>query len=600
MSAGSRERRAVALLDNLADWVVLVDHQGIIQFVNRGDEPNRTNLEGERLDQLPFFGPALAAAVLDVSAGQGARELETHPSEAFRVTVSPAAHEGAGAVCLVARRLARDRASLERCLEKEKLQIAVEATGLGLWSWDVATKEVVWNEQMKRLTGGQPVNFAEWFECVAHPEERTRTAWALARMERVGTIEPVMARIVRRDDGETRWVVMSGRVLPDRHGEPAIVVGATLDITEYQTATARLVEAQRMESVGHLTAGVAHNFNNTLMVITSCLEALASSVREDDLPWVRDALLASRQASETVRQLMTYAGQGKPGEPRIRDVTTLLHDLARTCRRAIETSIELRVMATGPAPARCETGALEEVFTNLILNARDALIDARTEQAQIEVEVRTESSFGEGWISVLVRDNGPGIAEDLRNKIFEPFFSTKADRGTGLGLASCQAIVARHGGQIACRCANGGGTEFLVLLPMEELAELAPQSESPSSPVAVALRVLLVEDEPAIRRVVALGLERRGMVVVHASDAEELTRALAENSEFDVVLLDRSLGAQSGRDLVQPLRAALPRARLCFFTGQHINAEEASLVDAVIQKPIRIQVLADALLAPSK
>ena len=242
---------------------------------------------------------------------------------------------------------------------------------------------------------------------------------------------------------------------------------------------------------------------------------------------------------------------------------------------------------------QCSPGALEQVLSNVLFNARDALVLAATASPRVSITARDVERFDDRWIEILIADNGPGVPNELRSQIFEPFFTTKAGSGTGLGLASSQAIVQQHGGQLACRPAAPCGTEFLILLPSVPLPAGRTSERSDSETTEPdTKRVLLVEDEPAIRRIFSLGLTRMGFEISTAASTVEARRLLEDGIAADVVLLDMTLGSGVGASLLKLVREKLPAAKVFYFTGQLVDESDAGEVDGVIQKPIDLRDLA--------
>lgn len=478
------------------------------------------------------------------------------------------------------------------------LQGAARAAGVGLWTWDLGSNHAVWNEPMHTLTGHDtPLTLPEWIEELTHSADRADLTALCASLDLPGPFPDSVSRIVR-SDGEIRWVVMSGQVLSNRAGGARAVVGACSDVTSSQRAAQRLAQAERMETIGHLAAGVAHNFNNMLMIISPCLETLQHELNGQHESIVRDALHATERSGDIVRQLMLIAGQGDFGDARPQAVGTVAADVVRICDRLMPAGMALKLVTSSEPTVNAAEGTIEQVLTNLILNARDALVDAGTSEPTITIEVAAETHFDSQWARVLVRDNGPGISPELESQIFAPFFTTKPGRGAGLGLSTSEAIATQLAGQLVCR-STPGETEFLLLVPAIRDNKQASMAGPPPAPAPLgqptAERILLIDDEPAICRAIGNALRRSGMHVISASSAEDVELVLRDAQDFELVLLDRSLGSLSGTSLIATLRTNLPAAKILFFTGQHIAGDELGLVDGVLHKPIGGTALVSAI-----
>jgi CheY-like chemotaxis protein len=301
-------------------------------------------------------------------------------------------------------------------------------------------------------------------------------------------------------------------------------------------------------------------------------------------------------------QLMTFAGQQNDRGKVVSSVGELCRRTVQLCRRSFPQAIILGVTIESDGFVEAAPGALEQVISNVLLNARDALEGSGAAAPRVELIARNVSRFDERWVEILVSDNGPGVLPALGASIFDPFVTTKRGKGTGLGLATSQAIVQQLGGQMAHRPCDGGGAEFLILLPEASLPSEKPSAKPSASPAASAgTSVLLIDDEPAIRRVVEQGLGRRGFRVVSVDGEEQVREVLDAGEVFEFVLLDRSLQGHDGRKLVPLLRAGLPGVQVYLFTGEFVEDAEEVGVDGIVQKPVRIRELASliqAALAP--
>lgn len=587
-----------ALLDAVPSHIVEVDEDFRVRYQNHHSFQYR--LDESVVAQLPkntrVACERVLRAVLEdgkprhfLCDGGGGLHLRT---DVTRLAGSPDKM-----LCLVTNDLTDETTVREE--ERQKLAIALEASQIGLWSWNLRTDTVVWDRRMREMTGHDiPLNLPAWVEHLTHPDDRAEVAANADLLNRPGPLPTAVSRIIR-PDGQVRWIMFQCTVRFGADGKPLSIVGASLDVTERQRLNEKLQAAERMEALGHLTAGVAHNFNNMLMVITPCLEAIEESSSEEMQEDLRDAIAATERAAEVVRQLMAFAGQryqSKRAETRVCD---LIEEVARLSRRSLKNEVSLLLDVQSRACISAAPGSIQQVLSNVVNNARDALNAAQKKHARIEIQCRDVSLFDEDWVEIVVGDNGPGVPDELRSKIFEPFVTTKNGKGTGLGLASSLAIVEQHGGQLACRPRESGGTEFLILLPA-----LAPRARSlsvapPEQELGVVegIRVLIVDDELAIRRLISRALSKAGMSVTCAECADSLERVLQDSVQFDFVLLDRSLRVGHGKNLLPRLRLALPQAKVFYFTGEPVAANEANQVDGVVQKPLEVRELVEVIRA---
>ena len=521
----------------------------------------------------------------------------------YRVFVTPApSSDGSVGGCFVALDISR-LIEQERALAEveQKLRIALSSTGVGLWTWDIASGEVLWDDGMRRVMGRtEPLDLPAYLEHAAHPNDREAIRLSGEHALASGRFEPVTHRIVR-PDGEVRWVLAMGEVQCDPSGRPLRFMGGNLDITAQRDLEEQLRLAHKMEAVGRLTAGVAHNFNNMLMVVMPSLDLLRRVVPESHAALLDHAAGASERAADMVRKLMTFAGQRRRVDPGICDAGDLAVRITAMCERTFDRHIALTCeTADSELRVRADEGDLEQVVMNLLLNARDAVLDANREHPRIETWVTRHEDDprlpGAGpLVVIVVKDNGSGMSEQAKSHAFEPFFTSKdVGRGTGLGLATSYAIARDLGGLIELESTLGAGTTVTVLLPASGpvLRQLPSDPLPPPAPANAS--VLVIDDEPLILRLVAQALTDLGYRVQTAGD-DSTALALLEHERVDVILLDRSMPGTPGTALLGSLRALAPSAKIAYFTGQEVSPEALAEVDAVIQKPVRVTELARAL-----
>ncbi|MBX3174780.1 MAG: response regulator [Gemmatimonadaceae bacterium] len=446
---------------------------------------------------------------------------------------------------------------------------------------------------MERILGHSPDEAAArglawWLEQV-HEEDR-----GVVR-SRIGPALPGRTREwsldyrVRRASGEYAVVHDQGRVIEATAGHGARVVGVLTDVTRLRAMEQRLQHSQRLEIVGQLAAGVAHDFNNVLTAIGGFADVLLEEpalglTPRDDVEQIR--LLVARAAGLS-RNLLGLARRREDNRMRLVDVGAHLQRLKPTLRVLAGASIDLRVDAE---PVELSTaidpGMLDQVVLNLVLNARDASRPG----GRIEVAVAAELDGDEPRVRLSVRDNGSGVPAEVRARVFEPFFTTKGERrGTGLGLWLVREIVQGVGGRIALDSQPGEGTVVSIhfpAIPEPPSGDAAvPATRAPHD--APGLRVLLVDDEPAVRYVTRRLLERNGF---HVDDCDSGHRAIAElearRGEIDVVVTDFHMPGISGTDLLQRLRDLAPEVGCVVFSGV------ADRYAAVITEPGVMSVLA--------
>lgn len=380
-----------------------------------------------------------------------------------------------------------------------------------------------------------------------------------------------------------------------------------------QKSEDQLRHAQKMDAVGRLAGGVAHDFNNMLSVILGHTEmALARLDRKDEhelfesLDTIRQAALRSAGLTQ---QLLAFSRQ-QVVSPRHLDLRGLVRDFEKMLRRVIGDDLKLKIVEPDEAcPVRVDPVQIEQVILNLVINARDAM--PRGGQLVIETRLTTlspqhvfahpDAKLGR-HVELLVRDEGTGMDSDTLGRIFEPFFTTKAEgRGTGLGLSTVYGIVHQAGGSLTVESELDKGSTFRVFLPIAAGRDSwVPVGDAPAS--RGHERILLVEDEPEVRRVCALTLGRLGYDVIVAENEEHALKICAtEERAIHAVLTDVVMPGISGLALVERLRVLRPQLKVLFMSGytdrQIIDASTLNESSMFLQKPFTPDVLGGVLRA---
>jgi PAS domain S-box-containing protein len=372
------------------------------------------------------------------------------------------------------------------------------------------------------------------------------------------------------------------RIAPIKENSQVAFVLCTLfDVTEKKKLEEQLAHAQKMEAIGQLSAGVAHNFNNLLAIILPNTQLCRTDHPSDQR--LADIEQAGRRASDLVRQLVLFAASERAAARVPLDLVTLAHRTADICRATFDRRIAIKVEAPESVPPVLGREAqLEQVLLNVCINARDAVEEGATASPLIVIAVELA---GEGMIRVRVSDNGAGMTEATRLRVFEPFFTTKGvGRGTGLGLASSYAVVTEHGGRIGCESEPGKGASFEIDLPS---ADGAPSARLDITPAAAPTVVLVIDDEPLIRRVLRAILEQNGYAVVEATDGVEGVRAFEQQrASIGAIILDRSMPGISAEDTYQRLADVDARVPVVLLSGLPSDSWQGGRPAVVLPKPV--------------
>lgn len=484
--------------------------------------------------------------------------------------------------------------------QKQRLAFALEATGIGLWSWDAASDRIDWDEATCAIFGrAVPTSFEAYLLSI-HPDDRERAVEHIARALRTGKYDDFELRIVR-PDGAVRCVAGKGRVELGADGAPKRLVGGILDVTDTHRLREELSHTRKLEAVGQLAAGVAHNFNNLLTVVLANIELSIARSPPELLRSLQDSRDAVLHAADLVRQLTLFAGKGRRSPHRDADCAALVERTVEMCRATFQNDVRIELEVEPELGVVLGDAAqIEQVLLNLLLNARDAFDDT-TEDRRITVSARSRTSPDGGrMLELCVADNGMGMSEAVRERATEPFFTTKQPgQGTGLGLSSAYAIVTEHGGRLTFESRVGAGTTARVELP-----GAPPRASEPGRVVERVAAggdgalVLVVDDEPDVRRVMAAVLSTAGYRVLQAgSGAEALDLVTRHADELRLVVLDQAMPGQSGKSVLRELRARGVALPVLGVTGSMTPFEGT---DHALQKPMTADELlraAEALLA---
>jgi two-component system, cell cycle sensor histidine kinase and response regulator CckA len=440
-----------------------------------------------------------------------------------------------------------------------------------------------------------------------------------------GDIAPVEAML---DGAKERWgqFFVTSVEEDERETEAAIVY--MLETTERRTLENQINQSQKMDMVGQLAGGIAHDFNNVLSAIMMANDFLLNAHKPTD-PSFQDIMQIKQNATRAatlVRQLLAFSRR-QTLRPQVLDLGDALSDLTMLLRRLIGEKVKLDLVHGRDLwPVKVDVSQFEQVIVNLAVNARDAMPDGgkltvRTGNVTSEEAGRLsyKGMPAAEYVRIDVVDTGTGIPDDIVDKIFEPFFSTKeVGKGTGLGLSTVYGIVKQTGGFVYVASEAGKGTSFHIFLPRHHPEqEVAPELQAATSAVKEAPKpradltgqgtILLVEDEEGLRSLNARGLRSRGYSVIEASNGVEALEALEErNGAVDLVVSDVVMPEMDGPTLLKSMRGRNPDLKIIFVSGYAEDAFEKSLPEnqqfAFLPKPFTLSQLVAAVketMAPS-
>jgi PAS domain S-box-containing protein len=523
-----------------------------------------------------------------------------------------------------------ERKRLEQALQAqtERLLIGQRTAGVIIMDWDVLTDELAWSDSPEWLRGPVPEGgkYPPYKDQI-HPEDLDR--FLAVRAEGIETLQPGKNeyRIVRTD-GKIIWLHSERLVLPGADGKAARMIIALQDISARKQDEARqlqlaiqLRESQKMEALGTLAGGVAHDFNNIIAAIMGNVELARQDVGHGHLALesLDEIGKASLRAKELVQQILAF-GRRQQVSRRVISLAPVVEESSRLLRTTLPAGVELTVECEQDTPAvLADATQVEQVLLNLCNNAWHA-IQNQVQPGKIELRLQAherraapvayaELAFSSGEIPpgryacLTVKDNGSGMDRETVARIFEPFFTTKpVDKGTGLGLAVVHGIVRDHGASIEVQSAPGEGSTFRVFFPEAQKAEEPGLARTPErAPVhGQGKHVLFIDDDESIVFLMTRLLERQGYRVSGFTDAREaLAAARANPGQFDLAVTDFNMPYMSGLDVARALHEIHPELPVAVASGYITDAlrEEAPAagVKELVYKPNTVDELCEVV-----
>ena len=478
----------------------------------------------------------------------------------------------------------------EEALRKSEahLKFALETTETGAWELDLLDHQMERTLAHDRIFGYETLLTSWSYErFLGHvlPEDRPEMERTFSQAVATQSDWSFDCRI-RRADGKVRWIWVRGGHERDFGGKVNRMSGLVRDITERKRMEDRAQQLQKMEAIGQLTGGVTHEFNNILAAVMMNLELVQTlSPGAEARELLGGALGSCQRAADLIKQLLAFSRQSVM-RPQPMDLAAMVSKQCQVLDRVLGQRIALEFSSADKlAWVNADMGMMDQVLFNLCLNARDAMKDGGRLQVRLtEAEVGAEQAKAHDkqpgrHVCLSVTDNGCGMDDQTMQRLFEPFFTTKdIGQGTGLGLATVRGMVQQHGGWVEVESCVGKGSTFQVYLPAVAQPPAAPAVSRVEKVARGQGTILVVEDEPEVRRLTGMILVKTGYKVLEAADGPEALALWREHrAEIDLLYTDMVMpGGLSGIDLAQRVLADKPRVKVIITSGYNIEMPDLS------------------------
>ena len=485
---------------------------------------------------------------------------------------------------------------------KERLQLSLHSTHAGTWDWNIETGVVKWDKSMQEIFGIEygtyKGTYDEW-KMLVHPDDRKEADKATKNSIETG--EQYYAEYRVKAVGDSwRYIKAQAIVKYDISDKPIRMVGVVIDITESKRMEQALIQSEKLKSMATITAGISHEFNNILNIISGNVQLLQMNHQDnkelmDRFCTIMESVDDGVNITDRMREFTHSDRDAANVDFACSDINELIiqsvkFTMPRWKTMAQVESIDYQIdtgSINGVSPILCDPIGIREVFINIINNA----LDAMPEGGKIAFCTRNN----EGNVFISISDTGKGMTEEVRKEVFDPFFTTRRPMGTGLGLSMAYKTVMMHGGRISVESEVGKGSTFTLQFPLTTKTVDVPSKEKIPEPLTkdLSLNILVVDDEEAICKIMDSALSKQSHKVKTVNNGTEAIE-LSKNQHFDLVLCDLAMPKVSGYDVVKALHKLKKVPRIGIITGWgdlDFTEEDEEKIDFIIRKPFDFSIL---------
>jgi PAS domain S-box-containing protein len=500
-----------------------------------------------------------------------------------------------------------ERKRAEAALRKSEasLREAQRIARLGNWEWNVAANELQWSDEVYSIFGVARADFAATYEAFlerVHPADRDKVEQAMKQSLEVGEPFSLEHRITL-PGGENRIVREQAEVFRGERGQVVRMVGTVQDVTEQKRIEAEFLRAQRMDGIGAIAGGMAHDLNNALSPILMGIQLIRDQVSQPELRQMLTVMETNtHRSADMVRQVLTFA-RGRDGERELLELGKLIREMENILRQTMPKSITVQTLIPPDLwPVLGNGTQLHQALLNLCVNARDAMpkggkLTLAADNVVLSAEEAREIPNAKpgSYVMLLVSDTGTGIPPEVMPRIFDAFFSTKSPgKGTGLGLSTIVRIVRNHEGFLSVKSEVGVGTNFDIYLPRAEPVpgvqeDIVTRAQTPQP--GHGELILFADDDRSVREMVAPTLAEQGYEILTAANGAEALGLMEQHeSELRLVLTDVAMPVMDGLELMEKLHSRRPDLPVVLISGT-FETPLPKRASGFLTKPFRLEQL---------